>query len=327
MLDKYKKLGLKLFIKECIKFFYKKLNNFFGKNVPVQASLYMSELCNFKCEGCRRSVVGHNKKGFLELDDVKLLLKKYPTLKSFTLAGLGEPTLSKHFSDIVNYLSSMNKSVLVITNGTNAKQFEDIEDKNIKISISLYGLNNQAYEKYTHTSFYEKVIGNYKILREKFNHVGFSYIISRTNYNELEELVKLTDELKPEFLNLYNYLVYAPENEEEKAKTVTKDDVEIISKVNEVRKNRGYVSELTIADFDKDCYTCDSYGKVINLAPDGGIGGCRRQVPPSLKYGNIYKDKNPYNSKVMNNLRKKIKCGEYPHEECKYCFGRFDNVK
>ena len=97
--------------------------------------------------------------------------------------------------------------------------------------------------------------------------------------------------------------------------------------VENIRKNRSYISKLPVVDWENDCYTCDSYGKVINLSPDGGVGGCRRQVPPSAEYGSIYKDKDPYNSCEMQKLRSKIKCGEYPHDECKYCFGRFDNVK
>lgn len=315
----------------------KKLFNFAKSNIeqvyydhkgivmPTQCSLYMSELCNFKCTGCRRTVIGHDKKGYLTLDDIKILLKKYPTLRSFTIAGLGEPSLSPHFEEIINYLDSLGKSVLIVTNGTKLKRFVGINNKNIKINISLYGLNEDMYQQYTETRYFDNVISTYKALSKDFTNVGFSYIASKETVKDFPVLLNLMDELAPRFLYLNSYLVYDDKSITEIGKTITDKDPGFIEHIKSVVGDRDYVVLPKYVEEEDNGYYCDSYQKVINLAPDGSISGCRRQVPPSLEYGSIYNDKDPYNSDSMKALREKIKCGGHPHDECKYCFGRFDD--
>jgi len=43
---------------------------------------------------------------------------------------------------------------------------------------------------------------------------------------------------------------------------------------------------------------------MINLDGDGNIGGCQRQIPPDTSFGNIFTDKDPYNSLEMRKCEK-----------------------
>src|SRR3989304_3833462 len=72
-----------------------KLKKHFNENWanPTSCSLFMTSKCNFKCPGCRRSVVGIRQTKDMTLNTVKKLISIYPSINLFTIAGLGEPTL------------------------------------------------------------------------------------------------------------------------------------------------------------------------------------------------------------------------------------------
>lgn len=95
------------------------------KNLPREATLYMTKVCNFYCEGCSRQTVGVKSFNELDVEVIKKSLEQYPTLNGFCLVGLGEPTLNKNFVPIVNYLKENKKFVGVITNGSNIKPFQN----------------------------------------------------------------------------------------------------------------------------------------------------------------------------------------------------------
>ena len=56
---------------------------------------------------------------------------------------------------------------------------------------------------------------------------------------------------------------------------------------------------------------------------DGNIGGCQRQIPPDASFGNIFTDKDPYNSLKMRESREHVHNKTYPHKECRFCFGNW----
>ena len=295
-----------------------------NKNRPIAASLFMTERCNLKCKGCRRSVIGVLKSGEMTLDVVKRLLDIYPNIKSFCIAGLGEPTLNRDFTEIVDYLIEQNKDVDIITNGTNAGPILAIKLSKVSVSISLNGHDEKSYEYYTGTNQFIQVIENFQKIRTRFSNIGFSYILSKANATDLPKVLELCDNLKPTFLHLQNYLAYDIMNANETAKIITVNDIEIVHMIERDIKNRKYfISKPTFINLDKQINRCISYSRVINVDGAGNIGGCQRQIPPNERYGNIFEDDNPFNSKEMERLRQlKQKTGRY-HDECRYCFGNW----
>lgn len=49
----------------------------------------------------------------------------------------------------------------------------------------------------------------------------------------------------------------------------------------------------------------------------------QRQVPPAAFFGNIFRDKDPYNSLEMRRLRNLMNNNFYVHEKCRFCFGNW----
>jgi MoaA/NifB/PqqE/SkfB family radical SAM enzyme/GT2 family glycosyltransferase len=294
-------------------------------STPHSCSLYMTDRCNLKCTGCYRSVIGINKSNEMKLDTVKKLLALYPYIDSFCVAGLGEPALCHNFVEIIDFLKKNRKYVGIITNGTNFDKYYNLAYEPDYVSISLKGYDNKSYLVNCGVEAFTQVIENYVKLKSKFENVGFSYILSKSNYKDLEELLPLCDKLKPKFLDLTNYLVYNPNVLSEIKKIITIEDAEIISYINKIFEGREYVRTKPIyINPDEPSFNCKSYDYTINLDGEGNIGGCQRQIPPNISFGNVLIDKDPYNSSEMRKLRNLVHNKSYPHKECRYCFGNWE---
>lgn len=294
---------------------------------PEECTIYFTDVCNFSCEGCSRQTVGKPKHKEMDVETVEKILTAYPSIESFCIAGLGEPTIGKHFPEVVNYLLNKGKYVGIITNGTYPERLLQLEKSPSYISISLYGFNKNEYKEWTKVDAFEKVKQNYKTLKSRFGNVGFSYILNKENYKKLDDIIKVCDELKPSFLNLVNYLVYDSTDENELKKIISLKDVEIIKFIENRCNSRNYINVRPIYnDNDDDVFSCPSYERIINVDGQGNIGGCQRQITPSIEYGNFAFNDDPYNSVPMQMLRRGVNDGHYPHLNCKSCFGRFNQL-
>lgn len=295
-----------------------------GRVVPTFGNLYMTDRCNFKCPSCRRNVVGIGTSKEMTLVTVQRLLSLYPSINRFCIAGLGEPTLCQNFVEIVDFLKRIQKSVGIITNGTNPSKLLELTYEPDYISISLYGYNDEQYIPYAGSGVFERVIENFKNIKSRFKNVGFSYIVNKTNYGTVDKILELCDKLKPNFLDLHNYLAYDPDNREEISKIITVKDKEIISYIDAICNRRGYrVNKPVLVDFDKPKFWCRSYNYLINLDGSGNIGGCQRHIPPDQSFGNIFNDEDPFNSTEMKRLRKIMHKKTYMHKECSFCYGNW----
>lgn len=291
---------------------------------PSSCSLFMTDRCDFKCRGCYRSVIRIKESKEMTVTTVQKLLSSYPSLNSFTVTGLGEPTLCPSFGDIVNFLRKNKKHVGVITNGTNLSKLLGLTYKPSYISIRLKGHDNKSYLAYTGVVAYDRIIETFFSVKSKFKNVGFSYMLNRTNYKNLEKLLPLCDNLKPDFFHLTNYLVYDPSVLEEVQKIITVKDSEIIDYINKICVGRDYIRLKPVyIDLDNPKFNCRSYDYKINLDGNGNIGGCQRLIPPDASFGNIFTSKDPYNSLKMRKLRECARNKTYYHKECCFCFGNW----
>lgn len=298
----------------------------FGRQegLPRTCTLFMTERCNLKCAGCSRSLLGAGSAGDMRLATVKRLLELYPKTGSFCVAGLGEPTLCPDFAAIVEFLKEQGKFVGVITNGANPDPLFRLAGKPDYVSISLYGYDEESYGNYCGVRAFATVLDTFGRLRECFPQVGFSYIVNRDNYRDLEKVLQLCDRLRPDFLHLVNYLVYDPADATEIGKIITARDTEIIAAIEAACKGRGYIRTKPVyPDLEHPRCSCMSYRQLINLDGDGNIGGCQRQIRPAARFGNIFSDPDPFNSPEIRRLRERVgkECGI--HEECRYCFGNW----
>ena len=289
--------------------------------IPTTCTLYMSGSCNLTCRGCRRALRDTVGSSDMRLETVRQVLKRYPALNEFCVAGYGEPTLCAEFTSIVDFLFDRGRTVGIITNGVNLTPLLAIQREPAYISISLYGYDNNSYEQYCGSRVFDKVVASYKRMRERFPRIGFSYIVSKRNYLDLAKIIGIFDELQPSFVHLVNYLPYTKDKENE---VITVTDLDAIAYIDAVTDGRNFI-EIRPCPIDpfRSGHACRSYERTINLDGAGNIGGCQRQVPPDATFGNVFRDSDPFNSTRMRGQRFKIRNRLHPHAECQHCFGNW----
>jgi len=308
-------------IPSCIKGVVKKIFHIDHKETPRSCLLYLTNKNNLKYIDYYKKNVRLKESNEMKIATIKKMLSLYPNLKVFTITGFGEPTLCSDFSDIVNFLKKKEKFVGINTDGLSFKEFLKLIDYPNYISIKLYGYDKQSYINNTGVDIYSKVIENFIKLKKKFKNVGFLYILNRENYKDLEKILLLCDELKPKYLNLQNYFPYNSKDKKETNKVITVKDLKIINYIDKNCAKHNYVeSKPVYIDFDNPKYYCKSYKYMISLDYTGNIGGCLRQILPNIYFGNIYKDKDPFNSIEMKRLRVLMHQNCYIHKECQFCF-------
>jgi radical SAM protein with 4Fe4S-binding SPASM domain len=300
------------------------LSLFDGKPRPWSCTLYMTNRCNLKCGSCLRQTRGIRTVGEMKLGTVQKMVSSYPSVDSYCIAGYGEPTLCDDFVAVVDFLKMKRKYVGIITNGTNLERLMELRSTPDYLSISLYGFDNESYTAYCGVPAFERVIANYETLRRRFGNVGFSYITNRETYLVLDRILRLCDDLRPQFVHLLNHLVYEANDEEETQKIITVRDTDIIGKIDELCAGRKYIAlKPYYIDLEHPGMHCRSYDDVLNLDGEGNIGGCQRKIPPDIRFGNIFQDKDPFNSPEMTKLRKTVNSGCYAHDVCRSCFARW----
>lgn len=291
---------------------------------PRSCTLYMTDRCNFRCAGCSRNIVGVKRSTDMSVGVVEQLLSAYPGIRSFCIAGLGEPALCKNYGEVIDFLKARKKYVGIITNGSNIDGLLSLRYRPDSISISLYGHDDESYRKSTGLPVFGQVIDNYRRLKSKFRNVGFSCVLSKDTYARVDRIMELCDRLEPDFLHLINYLCYDVTNSAERDKIIGVGDREVIDHIEEACKGRMYVKIApTYIDPCHPLRSCKSYYGTINLDGDGNIGGCQRHVPPGARFGNVFSDPDPYNSHEMRGLRDMKRNGLNPHDVCQYCFGNW----
>jgi organic radical activating enzyme len=94
-------------------------------NTIISTHISPEGACNLKCPYC--SVTYRKNSSRIELNVIKdyVIKLKSRGLKAVILTGGGEPTMYKHFNELIRWLKEQNLSVALITNGTNARLVND----------------------------------------------------------------------------------------------------------------------------------------------------------------------------------------------------------
>ncbi|NCN86429.1 radical SAM protein [archaeon] len=150
-----------------------------GIATPIVMHIMPTSNCNLRCNFC--SVKDRENHENLSLEgEIKPVVDELSKkgLKSIILSGGGEPMIYKEFEPLINYLSSKNLEIGMITNGTLLKKFPDEFYENFSwIRISINSLENGG-----------KVI----IPKAKNPIIGFSYVTNPlTTKESLEEIKDL----------------------------------------------------------------------------------------------------------------------------------------
>lgn len=172
-------------------------------STPLFAWWDLTSACNFRCIHCLYNDTEYSAQNDLTTSEAMNLADSL--INDFRISGIlltgGEIFLRKDTMDIIRKFKENNVSVKM---ATNAALLDDSQIDCLAemlnpyidgMQISLDGATHETYKKIRQTNLFEKVISNIKKLAERNITITISCTVNTVNYNEIEEIYKLSSEL------------------------------------------------------------------------------------------------------------------------------------
>tara|TARA_B100000315_G_scaffold164438_1_gene153088 strand:+ start:127 stop:1161 length:1035 start_codon:yes stop_codon:yes gene_type:complete len=172
---------------------------------PIMLDIENVSRCNYRCSMCQVSQWEKGKRARdMALDEFKSLLDGQTGLMEIKLQGMGEPFLEESYFDMIKYARSRHLWVRSTTNGSLLhvkNNFKRILDADIcEIQVSVDGATEKAYQAIRKGGNFRRIKDNCKLLNRyaadsNLRRTRMWVVVQSTNFNELEQIVLLTDEL------------------------------------------------------------------------------------------------------------------------------------
>jgi MoaA/NifB/PqqE/SkfB family radical SAM enzyme len=149
------------------KWTYYKFPNFFPlADFPTYLSIELTNICNFSCKHCWRSIMTRSI-GSIEIDLFDKIIREATShgLGAIKISGAGEVALHPRFQELISLLSPHNIRATVYTNGTLLRLYShrEILEWNIHtLVVSVDGLDAKSYERI-------RIGGEYNPLRKSLS--------------------------------------------------------------------------------------------------------------------------------------------------------------
>lgn len=292
------------------------------------------ERCNLRCVHCYQEGYLFNDLEFEKLtqiaDVIIKTLQKWKKQGRISLTG-GEPFLSQHLIDIVEYLQKAEeiKYIDILTNGTCITREIIPQIKHLnkirQIQVSLDGASHTTHDKIRGKGSFDKALKGIRLLKEDGIQVAMMFTLFRENKDEIPQLIELAikeridaltvervtpcgegQNLKNQILSpnelkdIYEYLSRVAETDEVKQSGLVIRRARPLW-VNTISGDFNSAIEKKIGGFCPIGYTA------MAILADGTVLPCRRL---NIPIGNIMKDglfKIWYTSEVLWNIRNKGK--------------------
>jgi radical SAM protein with 4Fe4S-binding SPASM domain len=288
---------------------------------PSTVMLELTSRCNLHCTICPREY-DYGKamdKGDMPVDQAKKIIDElWPYLDSIGLTGMGETLLYKEIEEIVNYIKSKNKGI-IISLSTNAMLPDFIEtvsklvNKIDTIQVSIDGLNS-VYESIRRNANFNKLDENLKVLSKMCKSTQttlmLNMVVTKDNYFQMPLLVEYSKITGIEYLDftllnlasvtniLNSYYDFYKSNE----------FLSIVSKLDKTMiKNKGVMFTNKNFKTNNNFQKCPYPWSHFYICWNGFIAPCcAKPFPKELNFGNVVNNKviNVLNSKEFRRFRK-----------------------
>jgi len=164
---------------------------------PVTVSLEITSHCNSFCPGCS-NVFERGKPELTTSQWQAVIAGLAPLVEEFRITG-GEPTLRDDLTEILGEIEKQQKYFHIFTNGL----WDDPEKKIAQFSrfgflasflVSLHGPDTETHEQFSPkkaSGEFEKLLGTIKKLVGSGFAVSTNTVLTRANYQKVEEIAKL----------------------------------------------------------------------------------------------------------------------------------------
>lgn len=294
--------------------------------------------CNFRCPHCQ---VTHWDKDVLKLkiDKFDTILKQLPRLIWVKLQGMGEPLLNRELIPMLKLGESKNIKMSLTTNGSllSGKAAHSLADlKNTSINVSIDGASAQTFEQIRVGSKFDVVCKNIKEFMDLVDHENKSSInawmvLTKRNYHEAEDVVKLVKELGLRSLTLQVFINdWGKDDLSEYAGSISlisdnafsKQLNQVLSRVKETAAKEDIDLRIYDGDFYTESRICSWPWKSSYICSNGDVVPCCMLADSdTVKMGNVFEEefKEIWNSEKYKDFRVRHIKHDVP-SYCRHCY-------
>lgn len=309
-------------------------------SAPTQATLFVTNNCNFTCNFCLRQNEHYTMESFpdMTVDMVRILLNRFPSLRGVCICGYGEPLLATHLPEILAFLKERKVTVGLISNGSLLEQKLHIVQANPPdyVSISLNSYDAASHEKQTGViNEFENIIGGIKNLVATNIPTYLSYVCNKESIQYIEPFLALAKTLGVTAVHLHNTLPHLLSDETMiqhflNNVVLTTQDQATIDKIKTMPSAELIGKYPTLIDPNHLQRNCECAFNCIAMNGNGSISICQSIYPPDKANGAIfYKLDNAFwgqaawHNEYCENMRLQFSQTDIPLP-CKYCFRNWE---
>lgn len=278
---------------------------------PISVDMHLTNACNLKCSWCTDKEL--MKAGVvMQQDLVYRLLDEFALSGTgVTLEGGGEPTLHKHFSEIVDYAYSKGVDLGLITNGT-----MDICSDIYKfrwVRVSLDSTNSSQYKQEKGVDRFDQVVCNLKRYSMGRNpektFLGVGYVITTRNLGGIEKLIELLEDAG------VDYIYFRPVEEAEEILPTVDDMLNLKRELIKWTKGKRIRYLINIYDRvvkDNGDMPCVAHSLTSIIHADGTVNLCEKRRHDEIELGNVNKStfSEIWNSDARKIATNKLLCAD-----------------
>lgn len=308
---------------------------------PTHVALFVTSHCNLRCDMCpthskvlpKDYLHRHLDAADMSLELLRVVLDRYPRAMRAWLIGVGEPLLSPAFFELVRECCRRNLVVDTVSNGVALDNHvqEIVHSRLDRIYVSLNGHTAKEFQRMTGMpqSVHSKVLGNIEALvsargNTRRPRIELSFIVDRANYCNIDDMIRVAEELGVDGANFYNYVPTPYPGFTAGERCLYEDDPAVCDELVRLmsRKWRCDVAwPCLLRRFDsmspRDRTRCRWLFSVLQVDGDGNVGGCTTRMLNMHANGKVT-DGDAWNNEYFREARSRHLNGDVM-EACKAC--------
>ena len=270
---------------------------------PSTIMLELTNKCNLSCTTCARAYEYGKQMdlGIMKEEQAKKIIDEiFPYIDSIGLTGMGETFLYPDIKNIVSYIKSKNRGIIVSIS-TNA-MLPNFEEKAVPlaglidtIQVSIDGLG-EVYESIRKGAKFAVLQSHLEMLVEACKNTTTSLmmnmVVTRENYNQMADLVKFAQKIGIRYMD-FTLFNLAAVTQIEKSYYDFYKSPEFLSALHALKETQKQVKEVVVNyhsfETDHSFRACPFPWTHFYICWDGYITPCcAKPFPKELHFGNVF---------------------------------------
>ena len=310
---------------------------------PIWLLIYVSDLCNLRCEMCPHhngktndfSFQKELTKEFMTPELLEKIYQKFPESIFVMLGGVGEPLMNPYFKDLVRITAKNKKKMNLITNGVLLnEEMADylLSNKYVnQISVSLNASTPEEYISICKINKFNEVCKNIRYLVKRKKElksnaeIVVSGVCSHQFVDKSIDFLKFCDSFNVDRIDLHRYIDFDVIDGLTDIDEMHDDMEKIVDCANKLHTKTNLPHSIIKKTYKK---ACDWYFKNLSFDAKGNMGSCGRVINPDKKYGNIDDEGDIWNNEYMQMMRLRfLNSDDVVTKYCEKCVENHEVIK